>query len=243
MTQARRLQHEYGVINKEYAAHLATRPLEDDGPIFMVNLMKYHPVAQYREGEGVGKPISGREADERYNPVSILAKIGAAIMFVGEVVSNHLDGDDWDRVAIVRYPTRKSFMDMQRRDDFGEKHVHKAAGMLRTIIAGCAPLDTTLNDRARPRPDADHLVAVIVRRTNEPDSAFSSLPTAVNFSVEGTVIGDGREWTTVQLVPVVSESDIKGLADSLGVSEPQSTYVLGVRASMDGLTTTKDSTT
>ncbi|MFM8852430.1 MAG: hypothetical protein ACKOGL_04440, partial [Acidimicrobiaceae bacterium] len=128
MSEAPRLKHKYGTIDKEYGVHLATRPAEEDGPIYMVNLMKYHDVAQYTEDAGVEKPISGREADDRYNPASILAKIGATIVFVGDVVSNRSEDEDWDRIAIVRYATRKSFIEMQTRKDFGEKHVHKAAG-------------------------------------------------------------------------------------------------------------------
>lgn len=46
----------------------------------MVNLMKYHEVAQYQSEDGMDKAISGRDADDRYNPASILSKIGADIV-------------------------------------------------------------------------------------------------------------------------------------------------------------------
>ena len=77
-----KLKHDYGKIDFDYAIHLATRPPEEDGPIYMVNLMKYHEVAQY-DTENAPK-ISGREADDRYNPASILNKIGATIVFVAD---------------------------------------------------------------------------------------------------------------------------------------------------------------
>ncbi|MFM7411426.1 MAG: hypothetical protein ACKO3L_11625 [Actinomycetota bacterium] len=99
-----KLKHDYGRIDKDYGLFLATRTPEEDGPIFMVNLMKYHEVAQY-EGEEVA--ISGREADDKYNPSSILNKIGADIMLAADVRTSVL-GADWDRIAIVRYPTRRS---------------------------------------------------------------------------------------------------------------------------------------
>ena len=47
MDDAPQLKHKYGRIDKDYAMALATRAPEDDGPIYMVNLMKYHEVAQY----------------------------------------------------------------------------------------------------------------------------------------------------------------------------------------------------
>lgn len=236
MDDAPRLKHKYGRIDKDYAMDLATRLPENDGPIYMVNLMKYHEVAQYSDAAGVDKPISGREADDRYNPASILAKIGAAVMFVGDVIENHIGSDDWDRIAIVRYPTRKAFIDMQSRQDFGEKHVHKAAGMQRTIIVCCRPEDATLDERGRPDPNDDRLVAMVVRQTADRVGATGSLPGATNLVAEGTIIGDGRSWDTVQFVPVSSAGEVESLATSLSATSDGDMYVMTVRASMDSIT-------
>ncbi|MEY4228157.1 MAG: hypothetical protein RLZ84_749 [Actinomycetota bacterium] len=218
---------------------LATRPPEDDGPIYMVNLMKYHKVAQYSDDAGIDKPITGREADDRYNPASILAKIGATIVFVGDVVNNHVGSEDWDRIAVVRYATRKSFIDMQTRKDFGEKHVHKAAGMQRTIIVCCRPQDLSLDTRGRPKTDDSRLVAMVVRQTPNCDAAFGQLPGATNLAAEGTIIGDGRKWDTVQFVPVASDDEAELLAASIPGTADGDTYVMTVRASMDSITQTQ----
>ena len=236
MEDTPRLKHKYGRIDKDYAMALATRAPEDDGPIYMVNLMKYHEVAQYTDDAGVDKPISGREADDRYNPSSILGKIGATIVFVADVVGNHVGTEDWDRIAIVRYATRKSFIDMQTRKDFSEKHVHKAAGMQRTIIVCCRPEDSTLDSRGRPKTDDDRLVAMVVRRNENRSSAFATLPGATNLAAEGTIIGDGRTWDTVQFVPINSISDTESLAKSLTTTPDGDMYVMTVRASMDAIT-------
>ena len=85
MSDKPNLKHNYGTINKEYGIDLATRAPENDGPIYMVNLMKYHEVAQYQSDDGMDKSISGREADDRYNPSSVVSKIGADIDFVADV--------------------------------------------------------------------------------------------------------------------------------------------------------------
>ena len=236
MSDAPRLKHKYGTIDKEYGVHLATRPPEHDGPIYMVNLMKYHDIAQYTEDAGVDKPISGREADDRYNPASILAKIGATIVFVGDVISNREGDEDWDRIAIVRYATRKSFIDMQSRKDFSDKHVHKAAGMQRTIIVCCRPEDESLDQRGRPKSDDDRLVAMVVRRTSDRSAAFREISGAVNLSAEGTIIGDGRKWDTVQFVPVSSRERLQSVVSSLPSYAAGEAFVMGVRASMDSIT-------
>ncbi|MBJ7504328.1 MAG: hypothetical protein JHC86_00925 [Ilumatobacteraceae bacterium] len=236
MDDAPQLKHKYGRIDKDYAMALATRAPEDDGPIYMVNLMKYHEVAQYTADASVDKPISGREADDRYNPASILAKIGAAIVFVGDVVGNHVGSEDWDRIAVVRYPSRKSFIDMQSRKDFSEKHVHKAAGMQRTIIVCCRPQDLSLDTRGRPQADDDRHIVMIVRRTSDRVAAFAAVPNAVNLTAEGTIIGDGRAWDTVQFLAVASASDAESLAKSVTATANGDAYVMTVRASMDAIT-------
>ena len=198
-----KLKHKYGRIDYDYAIHLATRPPEEDGPIYMVNLMKYHEVAQYDSDNA--PQISGREADDRYNPASILNKIGASIVFVADVVKNHVGDEDWDRIAIVRYATRKSFIEMQERKDFADKHEHKAAGMQRTTIVCCRPLDPALDDRPRPTEVKTRRVVMVVRQTDDRSVAFSTMPGSTGLTAEGTIIGDGRKWDTVQFVLVDSD--------------------------------------
>jgi len=214
---------------------LATRPPEEDGPIYMVNLMKYHEVAQYTDGEVVGKEISGKEADDRYNPSSVLNKIGADVVFYGDVVSNNKGTEDWDRIGIVRYATRKSFIDMQSRSDFGEKHVHKAAGMARTTLVCCRPLDESIDARNRPMPLEDRLVAMVVRQSSDRDAAFADLAEAVQFGVEGTIIGDGRKWDTVQFIPVSNAAEVEAIAQRVS-TENGDAYVMGVQVTMDSIT-------
>ncbi|NCU87153.1 MAG: hypothetical protein EBV58_05060 [Actinobacteria bacterium] len=179
MSDKPNLKHNYGTIDKEYGIFLATRPENEDGPIYMVNLMKYHEVAQYSDDASPSsKPISGREADDRYNPASILSRIGATIVFAGDVIGNADGPEDWDRIAIVRYPTRKSFIEMQSRKDFGEKHVHKAAGMKRTIIVCCRPEDLSLDTRERPTPSDGQFDTVQFANATSPDD-YNKLVTSL----------------------------------------------------------------
>ena len=89
--------------------------------------------------------VSGREADDIYAPVAVLGDIGAQIVFVSDVDQQLLgDSPIWDRVAIVKYPTRRAFIEMQSRPDskdkHAHKHAHKDAGMQVTIVSGCVPI-------------------------------------------------------------------------------------------------------
>lgn len=64
--------------------------------------------------DGRVSDISGREADDLYSPLDSLAAVGARPVFFGEVDQRLLgDGTEWDRVGVVEYPTRRSFIDMQ----------------------------------------------------------------------------------------------------------------------------------
>lgn len=45
MTGHARTELRYGRVDPEYATRLATTPPEDDGPVWMVNLMQYREIA------------------------------------------------------------------------------------------------------------------------------------------------------------------------------------------------------
>ena len=115
----------YGQIDQAYATRLATTPPErrragvDGQP---------HEVPrpgglQRRPGHRHQRPGGRRPLHARS---SRCAAIGAEIVFAADVDEQLLgDAPVWDRVGVVQYPTRRSFIDMQSRDDFQAKHVHK----------------------------------------------------------------------------------------------------------------------
>jgi hypothetical protein len=208
----------YGTVDTDYGRRLATAP-DQAGPVWMVNLMAYRDRAVY---EGAESDVSGREADDRYAPVDVLTDIGAEVVFHAEVEDQLLgDAPRWDRVGIVRYPTRRSFIDMQRRDDFKDKHRHKEAGMAQTIVVGCTPIPSPQDAADAPDPvdwsevphpptDDDGPVMVLhlcrfhpgMAETEMASYTRHAVPVAVRhggrvgawFQVEGTIVGDGRTW-------------------------------------------------
>ncbi len=135
----------YGQVDRGYGMKLATTAPDDDGPVWMVNLMRYREVADYADGRATA--LSGREADDAYAPVGPLAAIGAEVVFVGDVEHQFLgDTPKWDRIGVVKYPTRRSFIEMQTRPDFQKLHEHKDAGMAKTIVMGCQPIAHPMSD-------------------------------------------------------------------------------------------------
>lgn len=184
----------YGRIDKDYGMHLATCDPGADGGIYMLNLMKYRETADY---DGEAAAISGREADDKYAPVDVLTAIGASVCFHADVVAS---SEDWDRVGVVRYPTRRSFVEMQSRPDFQDKHVHKEAGMDHTIVMGTLPHDAL---PARVKPNR-----VLLEVWNgAPPEPIVDGPSAV-FDVEGTIIGNGRAWTGARYTVVDRDADV-----------------------------------
>src|SRR5574341_1299590 len=88
-----------------------------------------------------GTRLATTPAENAYAPFESLAAVGADVVFLADVDVQLLgDSPKWDRVAVVKYPTRRSFVEMQSRPDFIEKHVHKDAGMAQTIVMGCQPM-------------------------------------------------------------------------------------------------------
>ena len=207
----------YGRIDRDLERRFASTPPEDDGPIWLVSLMCHRAIADY--GDADGAPVSGREADGRYAAALPLQDIGAEVVFVADVESQLL-GDEprWDRVAVVRYPTRRAFVEMQQREDFPEAHRHKDAALERGIVIVGRPIATPpLPDDAPswdevPHPPTDDDASVVVlhvlkykddeRRgemaTYTDHAARVAVPHGVRiagwFEAEGTIVGDGRQW-------------------------------------------------
>jgi hypothetical protein len=263
----------YGQVDREYGMRLATTPAEQDGPVWMVNLMKYREVAQYADGRE--STISGQEADDQYAPLDSLAAIGARPVFFGTVEQQLLGAAPiWDRIGVVKYPTRRSFIDMQSRPEFRKSHEHKDAGMEQTIVMGCQPMpypvapvgitEVDWTDVPHPPTDDDGPVMVlhVIRFENAEDAhvtpdemqayqsaaAVSAARHGVRiagwFSVEGTIVGDGRVWHQARFnafpskrafMAVVTDPDRRAAQKDHRETAIADTYTMIVRPTIDRL--------
>ena len=102
-----------------------------DGPIYMVNLLKFKDKAAYEDGRATD--LTGREAYDVYGAgVAVLLKeFGGAVMFAADVERLMLGEVEelWDEVAIAMYPSRKAMLDMMQSPTMQEIATHRAAGL------------------------------------------------------------------------------------------------------------------
>lgn len=102
-----------------------------DGPIFMVNLLKFKEKAEYEDGRQTN--LSGREAYMIYGRAvtEILPRFGGQAIFAGDVTFLSLGKveDLWDEVAIAMYPARGDMVRMSMSEEWQAAAVHRSAGL------------------------------------------------------------------------------------------------------------------
>ena len=116
----------------------ALRDAGPDGPVVMLNLLKFRDQANYPAGSP-HQPCSGAEAYRRYQTAfveSVGDVSGAEVVWEGQI-DRPLIGDasqDWDKCLLVRYPSRQHFLAMMANTAYREALVHRYAGLERTIL-------------------------------------------------------------------------------------------------------------
>jgi hypothetical protein len=177
----------YGRIDSDYGKWL--RSPAADGPIYMLNLTRYRPAAPYVRTSGMA--VNSQEPDGRYAPLGVLAAIGATLCFVADVVASP---GNWDRVAVVGYPSRRSFVAMAARLDFRDWHDNKSAGIEQAVVMGTLPTNEL------PAQSATSRILLETWHGPEPGKVASGPVSA--FAVEGTLVGDGRQWSGVRYTEI-----------------------------------------
>jgi uncharacterized protein (DUF1330 family) len=91
---------------------------EDSGPVVMVNLMRFRE----QSGDGDG---TGWDAYLRYSSlvVPMIKERGGVLLWAGNAKSIALgrtDREHWDYIALVYYPSIKSFLAMMRSPEYLE---------------------------------------------------------------------------------------------------------------------------
>lgn len=102
-----------------------------DGPIHMVNLLKFKTHAEYEDGRAT--ELSGAAAYQLYadGVTELLAAVGGEVTFSGDVARLALGEVEelWDKVAIALYPSRKAMLDMMMMPAMQALAEHRAAGL------------------------------------------------------------------------------------------------------------------
>ncbi|MFL2698314.1 MAG: DUF1330 domain-containing protein [Gammaproteobacteria bacterium] len=118
---------------------------DPEGPIVMVNLLKFKDKAVYRDGRETN--LTGREAYDIYSrSVSqIIQEFGGRISFVGDVtgLAVGLVEDLWDEVALAEYPNRAAMTKMTSSEAWRDIAVHREAG-----LEGQLNIESVINSKA-----------------------------------------------------------------------------------------------
>src|SRR5437879_6706814 len=90
--------------------------LEHQGPIVMVNLMRFHE--RSLDGDG-----SGWDAYLRYSAITVpmIRARGGTLLWTGDAKAVALgphNGSEWDFVALVHYPSVAAFLDMMTSEAY-----------------------------------------------------------------------------------------------------------------------------
>jgi uncharacterized protein (DUF1330 family) len=102
-----------------------------EAPVVMLNLLKFAEKAS-ADGDGDGAQ-SGRDSYARYGDRvrSMLEEMGARVLWQGGADSVVIggDGDDWDAVILVEYPSRQAFIEMTSSPKYQEVSKDRTAGL------------------------------------------------------------------------------------------------------------------
>jgi len=115
----------------------AFRDAGPDGPVMMLNLLKFRERANYPAGSPHAS-CSGPEAYSRYRTafVEIVGDVSRAEVVWEGHVDRPFIGDatqDWDKCLLVRYPSRQHFLAMMSNAAYREALVHRYASLERTM--------------------------------------------------------------------------------------------------------------
>jgi uncharacterized protein (DUF1330 family) len=107
--------------------------LDHDGPVVMVNLMRFRE----RSLDGCG---SGWDAYLRYSALTVpmIKARGGTLLWTGDaktVALGEPDGNQWDYLALVYYPTVAVFIDMMTSADYENRcDPHRINGCSEHVI-------------------------------------------------------------------------------------------------------------
>ena len=99
------------------------------GPIVMLNLLRF-------------KPDGGQASYDAYLAAAdpFLAQVGGEVLFRGDARQVVIGEDgEWDRVLVVRYPSKEAFLEMLRIPEYHEATALRTNALLDSRLIACSP--------------------------------------------------------------------------------------------------------
>lgn len=125
--------------------------MEHDGPLVMLNVLKFRE--QSASGEGSGAEAYGRYGEQA---TKLVERQGGRLLYFGPVSTTLIgeDTDEYDAVALVEYPSRGAFLDMIGSDEYGQAHENREAGLAYQLLIATSPVGGVLADADTTSPFA-----------------------------------------------------------------------------------------
>ncbi len=110
----------------------------------MINLIKYRPTAIYESAADNAIGRSGREAYQEYGLVAFPKIIGMGGSLVYKGTCDHQfvgdESQNYDDLIIVRYPSRRAYLEMFNSTEYQEAIKHRKAGLEYRVLHESTPL-------------------------------------------------------------------------------------------------------
>jgi uncharacterized protein (DUF1330 family) len=118
--------------------------IDQESSFDMINLIKYRPIAIYESAADNAFGRSGREAYQEYGLVAFPKIIGMGGSLVYRGTSDHQfvgnESQNYDDLIIVRYPSRKAYLEMFNSTEYQEAIKHRKAGLEHRVLHEATPL-------------------------------------------------------------------------------------------------------
>ncbi len=106
--------------------------LPKNTPIVMLNLLRFRDKARYPQGSSF-EGCSGRQAYRRYSDIALekLYEIGGKPIWMSKAMTSLIapEGEAWDEVLLVKYPSADAFLRMIQMPDYLAATVHREAAL------------------------------------------------------------------------------------------------------------------
>ncbi len=102
---------------------------KDDGPVVMLNLLKF-------------KPDGGAESYAQYGAAvaPLLEKTGGRSTYMGAAAELLIGTEDWDMMLIVEYPTRQALLNMITSDEYRAVQHLRDDAIVRSVLLATDPV-------------------------------------------------------------------------------------------------------
>lgn len=139
---------EEAFVDPTRAAFDLFKKLPRDEPIWMLNQVRYRPLALYpadHPDANLGR--TGEEAYKEYGRISdpIFSRLGGNVVWRGtmQAMVTGPESETWDTIFIANYPSAGAFLAMVTDVDYREAVKHRQAAVLTSRLVRCQQQDAS----------------------------------------------------------------------------------------------------